>query len=449
MYMLMPAKCTSYGIVVTVGPALMLIFVFFIIGSAQYATALGKLVSDVRISTSPLPTDQDIVNSSNDNKIMSSSSSIDNAYDANGTPTIVTVSNNRSFLSDATYSISFDPATTTNSNNRISNIITKDDLAADANKVTRGIISIPRSHDNNYLVTQLKGPEGYVSDKLSKIVQISTNQSQKSPTTATFSNDNAINQDQQGNNNSSQIKSITYTAKFECGSIRGSEGPLRPGHYDTDISIFNRQEYPINILLDIVINGGANKTNPIIKSIQPQTSTGIVCKDIRQVLGIGNNNSKGLIDGFVIIRLDVNGGILNSLSSTVGGGSAVISSSPVTINDINNFLDVNVFYTANALEVLPREVVVKDIVFSILNDTSSKIPRSLLMKPLDITVQSQFNEISDPESKVKEILSKEYNLLSSDLPGLHIQILNQSIGAAAMIDDHAISSSVVRPQASS
>ena len=337
MYMLMSSKYTSYGIVVTVGPAVMLIFVFFSIGSAQYATALGELVSslsDVRLSST-------------------------------------------------------------------------------------------------------------------KIVQISANQSQKSSATATSTNDNVINQDQQRNNNSSQIKSITYTAKFECGSIVGNEGPLRPGHYDSDISIFNRQEYPINILLDIVINGGANKTNPIIKTIQPRTSTGIVCKDIRQVLGIGNNNSKGLIDGFVIIRLDVNGGILNSLSSTIGGGSAVISSSPVTINEINNFLDVNVFYTANALEVLPHEVVVKDIVFSILNDTSSKIPRSLFMKPLDITVQSQFNEISDPESKIKEILSKEYNLLGSDLPGLHIQILNQTIGAAAMIDDHAISSSVVRPQASS
>jgi hypothetical protein len=44
----------------------------------------------------------------------------------------------------------------------------------------------------------------------------------------------------------------------------------------------------------IVINGGANKANPIIKTMQPQTSTGIVCKDIRQVLDIGNNNSKGL-----------------------------------------------------------------------------------------------------------------------------------------------------------
>jgi hypothetical protein len=341
MYMLMSSKYTSYDIVVTVGPAVMLIFVFVIMGSAQYATALGELVSS---------------------------------------------------LSD-------------------------------------------------------------VSLSSTKIIQISANQSQKSSATATSTNDNVINQDQQRNNNSSQIKSITYTAKFECGSIVGSEGPLRPGHYDTDISIFNRQDYPINILLDIVINGGANKTNPIIKTIQPQTSTGIVCKDIHQVLGIGNNNSKGLIEGFVTISLDVNGGILNSLSSTVGGGggggSTVISSSPVTINDINNFLDVNVFYTANALESLPHEILVKDIVFSILNDASSKIPRSLLMKPLDITVQSQFNEISDPESTVKEILSQKYNLLSSDLPGLRIQILNQSIGAAAMIDDHAISSSVVRPQASS
>ena len=339
MYMLMSSKYKSFGIVVTVGPAVMLIFVFFIIGSSQYATALGELassISDVRLS---------------------------------GT----------------------------------------------------------------------------------KIAQISANQSQKSSATATFTDDNVINQDQQkNNNNSSQIKSITYTAKFECGSIVGSEGPLRPGHYDTDISIFNRQEYPINILLDIVINGSANKTNSIIKTMQPQTSTGIICKDIRQVLGIGNNNnSKGLIEGFAIIHLDVNGGILNSLSSTVGGGSTVISSSPVTINDINNFLDVNVFYTANALEFLPHEILVKDIVFSILNDTSSKIPRSILMKPIDITVQSQFNKISDPESKVKEILSKEYNLSSSELAGLRIKVLNQSIGAAAMIDDHAISSSVVRPQASS
>jgi hypothetical protein len=59
------------------------------------------------------------------------------------------------------------------------------------------------------------------------------------------------------------------------------------------------------------------------------------------------------------------------------------------------------------------------------------------------------NEISDPESKVRGILSEKYNLSGNDLVGLQIKIIDLSIGAAAMIDDHAISSSVVRPQASS
>jgi hypothetical protein len=63
------------------------------------------------------------------------------------------------------------------------------------------------------------------------------------------------------------------------------------------------------------------------------------------------------------------------------------------------------------------------------------------------------NEISDPESKVKEILSEKYDLSGDELTRLRIRlrirINNMSIDVAAMIDDHAISSSVVRPQASS
>ncbi|MFL6454305.1 MAG: prealbumin-like fold domain-containing protein [Nitrososphaeraceae archaeon] len=353
---------------------------------------------------------------------------------ANGTLTIVTVSNNGSSLPGATYSISSYPATGSSGNFTIT-----DDGPEDTNRVTRGIISISRLHGGNYMVTELKAPEGYIVDKLSKVIQISANQSSAG---ATFTNNNALSQQQ---NNNSQIKSITYTAKFECGSIIGNEGPLRPGHYDTDISIFNRQEYSINILLNVIVNGGAN-TNAIVKTIQPQTSTGVVCKDIRQFLGMGNN-SKELIEGFVIIRLDVNGGILGSIPSS--GGGTVISSSPVTVDDINNFLDVHIFYTANALEFLPREILVKEIGFFILNDTSSKIPKSLLMKPLDITVQSQMNEIFDPESKIRGILSGRYNLSDNEVAGLRIKIINMSIGVAAMIDDHAISSSTVRPQASS
>jgi hypothetical protein len=426
----MSSKCKPDSIIISV---IVLLLAFFIMQSMQHvsgfiADSLSSSSSYSSSFSSSLFIGQ-IANALDGRDIKLSSMN-----NANGTLTIVTVSNNGSSLPGATYSISSYPATSSSGNFTIT-----DDGPEDTNRVTRGIISISRLHGGNYMVTELKAPEGYIVDKLSKVIQISANQSSAG---ATFTNNNALSQQQ---NNNSQIKSVTYTAKFECGSIIGNEGPLRPGHYDTDISIFNRQEYSINILLNVIVNGGAN-SNAIVKTIQPQTSTGVVCKDIRQFLGMGNN-SKGLIEGFVIIRLDVNGGILGSLPSS--GGGTVISSSPVTVDDINNFLDVHIFYTANALEFLPREILVKEIGFFILNDTSSKIPKSLLMKPLDITVQSQMNEIFDPESKIRGILSGRYNLSDNEVAGLRIKIINMSIGVAAMIDDHAISSSIVRPQASS
>ncbi len=426
----MSSKCKPDSIIISV---IVLLLAFFIMQSMQHVSgfitdSLSSSSSYSSSFSSSLFIGQ-IANSLDGRDIKLSSMN-----NANGTLTIVTVSNNGSSLPGATYSISSYPASGSSGNFTIT-----DDGPEDTNRVTRGIISISRLHGGNYMVTELKAPEGYIVDKLSKVIQISANQSSAG---ATFTNNNALSQQQ---NNNSQIKSITYTAKFECGSIIGNEGPLRPGHYDTDISIFNRQEYSINILLNVIVNGGAN-TNAIVKTIQPQTSTGVVCKDIRQFLGMGNN-SKELIEGFVIIRLDVNGGILGSIPSS--GGGTVISSSPVTVDDINNFLDVHIFYTANALEFLPREILVKEIGFFILNDTSSKIPKSLLMKPLDITVQSQMNEIFDPESKIRGILSGRYNLSDNEVAGLRIKIINMSIGVAAMIDDHAISSSIVRPQASS
>ena len=426
----MPSKyIPEFIIIVIIIPVIVILIVFFLIQPMQNAlgfvgNSLSSLFSSF-LSSSLF--------------IIQVAKALDEPYgqlpsvnNANGTITIMTVSNNGSFLAGATYSVSSYPVTTSSKNMTI-----QDDGPEDSNRATRGIISISGLHKGNYLVTELKPPEGYSIDKVSKAVQIRS--SDRSSASATFTNI-ALNQLQQKNN--TQIKTITYTAKFECGSVTGNEGPLRPGHYDTDISILNRQDYSINILLNVIVNGGVNG-NGIIKSLQPQTSAAIVCKDIRQFLGVANT-SKELIEGFVIIRLDVNGGIIGSLSSS-GGGTA-IPSSPITTNDINNFLEVQVFYTANALDFLPHETLVKEIAFSILSDNSSKIPKSLLMKPLDITVQSDLNEISDPESKIRDLLSQSYKLSGNEIAGLSIKIINVSIGVAAMIDDHAISASVIRPQ---
>ena len=73
--------------------------------------------------------------------------------------------------------------------------------------------------------------------------------------------------------------------------------------------------------------------------------------------------------------------------------------------DINNLVEVQAFYTANALDELPHEVLVDKITFAIVNDTSGKIPLEMINKTLDITVPSSLNEISDPEIKVKHILA--------------------------------------------
>ena len=278
----------------------------------------------------------------------------------------------------------------------------------------------------------------FIPPKVSKIIEIKAGQNAP---IATFTNIPLNDVDQ--NNNNSQIKSITYTAKLECGSIIEDEGPLRPGHYDTDISIFNRQEYPVKILWNAIVNDGKG-TNAIVRTLQPKTSTAITCKDLSQLFNIGNN-SKELVEGFVVIGVNFNNGLLGSLYDN--GGSSTIITPPLSKDEIN-FLDVQVFYTANALETLPHEILVDKITFSILNDTSKKIPSTLLTKTLTIDLQSQMNQIIDLDSKIKSVVTKSYNLSDHEIGGLKIKIIDVSIGVGTMIDDHAISSSTIRPQSS-
>ena len=176
--------------------------------------------------------------------------------------------------------------------------------------------------------------------------------------------------------------------------------------------------------------------------MQPKTSTAITCKDLLQLFNIGNSN-KEMVEGFVVMGINFNNGVLGSLYDN--GDSSTIITPPLSKDEIN-FLDVQVFYTANALETLPHEILVDKITFSILNDTSKKIPFSLLTKTLTIDLQSQMNQISDPESKIKSVVAKSYNLSNHEIEELRIKIIDVSIGVGTMIDDHAISSSTVRPQ---
>jgi hypothetical protein len=344
-----------------------------------------------------------------------------------GTLTIISVSGGF-LIGQSTYIISPDPFSNS------SNYTIQDDGIADENN-TAGIVQISGVPDGRYVVTQLEASPGYQSDKLSKIVEIMD----QGDDVATF-NSVAGQEDEQQQpplrNSTTQIRNLIYNVKFECGTISKDEGPLRPGHYDTDIGILNKQDFSAKIQWSITANDSKN-TNSIIRTLEPQGSTSIVCKDLHKILG----NDQKFVEGFVIINMPLEPGLLASLSD----GTQILGRN---FEDINNLLEVQAFYTANALDELPHEVLVDKITFAIVNDTSGKIPAEMIKKTLDITLPSTLNEISDPEIKVKGMLAEKYALSAQELANLQIEIRSVNVGVGTMIDDHAISLSTIMPQAS-
>jgi hypothetical protein len=114
-----------------------------------------------------------------------------------------------------------------------------------------------------------------------------------------------------------------------------------------------------------------------------------------------------------------------------------------------NILDVQVFYTANALDTLPHELSREKIAFYIIQDGTGKIPKDSFRKLLDVTIPSTLNEISDTEQKVKSTIATKFDLDKKELEKIRIRIKSISIGVGTLLDDHAVSLHVVKPQFSS
>jgi uncharacterized protein (UPF0333 family) len=235
----------------------------------------------------------------------------------------------------------------------------------------------------------------------------------------------------------STVKTVRYTPKFLCGNVTSNEGPVRPGHYDTYISILNKQDFPIKILWN-VIPGGGNSSNSIIKILQPESSTSIACRDILPLV----THSKNLLEGFVILSLPISGNRIGAFPDPDNPDASILR----TIDDSQlNLIDVQVFYTANALPELPSEMIFSKIDFRILSDPSGKIPESFLRQALEVLLLSNTNQIYDQLFRIKSLLKERFNLSDSELSAINIQIEGSDIDAIFTNDDHAISSSRVSP----
>jgi hypothetical protein len=350
----------------------------------------------------------------------------------NGTITLISISNG-SLVKQSKYLITPNPFT------GLGNYTVQDGSNADRNPAD-GITVINGVLEGNYTVSQIEAPTGYQLDKIPKMIKLSTSNGRAGTATFNISQVSASNSESSSATSSlttTEVKSIVYTAKFECGTIRGNEGPLRPGHYDTDIGIFNKQEFPIQITWLAATNDGKSM-NSILRTLQPQSPTSIVCQDLIRSFG-----NQSFVEGFALIQVPIDSETLGALS---GSGSTVIGR---TAGGEINLLDVQVFYTANALDELPHSILVDKITFAIVNDSSGKIPQSMMKKTLDISVPSNMSQISDPEANVKQELAKQYELTDQQNTALQIEIKNVDVGVGTMIDDHAVSLSRLTPQTSS
>jgi len=230
-------------------------------------------------------------------------------------------------------------------------------------------------------------------------------------------------------NDSENTGDVFYVAKFVCGSIEEDDDVLRPGHYDTSISIINKQINSTSFYWNVSVNDGPVSHSTLI-SLDSFYSTGLNCNDIKRVSG---TEEKNLVEGFVLITIPQNYNPAKPYALTTN------------MNNSSN-LEVQVFYTANALDTLPHEVIFEKISFYILNDTTGKIPEEIIRTVLDVTLKSEINQISNTEFKIKKILSETYDLNEDELSQIKIRIKDLSIGVGSMIDDHAISLSILKPQ---
>ena len=238
----------------------------------------------------------------------------------------------------------------------------------------------------------------------------------------------------------SSVKTVTYTPKFLCGNVMGSEGPVRPGHYDTDISILNKQVFPIKIFMNVIPNDGKS-SNSIIKVLESESATGITCKDILPLVP----DSKNLTEGFVLLTLPISGSMINAFPDPNNPEASILKS----IDESQaNLIEVQVFYTANALPQLPSEMIFNKIDFRILSNPSGKIPQDLLNKTLELTLSSNVDQVYDQLQRVKSLLKERFGLSDSEMNAINIQIEKIEIDSLFTNDDHAISSSRLNPNIS-
>ncbi|HEY0580028.1 MAG TPA: hypothetical protein VGC75_04915, partial [Candidatus Nitrosocosmicus sp.] len=215
--------------------------------------------------------------------------------------------------------------------------------------------------------------------------------------------------------NKSDSQRIDYYARFNCGTIDNDNGPLRPGKYDSDITIFNKQSFPLTVIWKSIEINQENKNNFQIINIQPENIVNINCAKIfPSSSSTGNSNLKnGFSEGVALIRINTNNGQLINNFFNSQGSSVIIGN-----QELGDLINVDVLHTVNTLSASNKtSAFYLKVDFSII-DLSKKINGDIYKNNLTAILSIEPNNIIDPIDSIKNIL---YNNISSNL---HQSLIN-------------------------
>ena len=242
----------------------------------------------------------------------------------------------------------------------------------------------------------------------------------------------------QNNINNGESQTVDYYARFNCGTIDNDNGPLRPGKYDSDITIFNRQTFPLTLIWKPIEINQENKNNFQTINIQPENIVNINCA---KIFPSSSTIKKGFIEGIALIRINVESGqLINNFLNNQGQFININS------QQLNNLINVDVLHTVNTLDDLKKEVLFLKVDFLLNNNNGKKISQQTNEDNLTAIFQVEPNLIIDPHILVKNIINNNYSSINSQhLSDNTIKVLGSRLFSNTLTDNHALTFQKVVP----
>lgn len=340
---------------------------------------------------------------------------------------ILTTDENQKFIGGATFLVTPNPYST-----KKGNLVVTDNDESDKDK-SAGLVLLQNMTPGTYRISEIVSPANYTKDSSIKTVSINKNGSNVAPLQFTST----------GLQNAHGSNSLDYTARFVCGSIVGEGGPLRPGRYDSDINIFNRQTFSVSFFWKATPNQPIQENHNFrIQSLGPGKSMSINCKEIRSSLpSFGNYTTEYFFEGVLTISVDLDPLILSAISSSREGSAGMISG-----QEAASVLSVDALYTVNSLKDASRGIVLELIEYTInAPDRDGKIPSDMISKTLSVIIPTKTNETTNPDKQIRSMLMKEFSLGPDQAQRLSITVKGLSLGVGALDDNHALSLERINP----